>query len=398
MKIRKIVFLHVSFPEGGAERITLDIANYISSYNYEVYIFTCKLNMSRLALGAMNNITNIKLPDSQDINSMINADFMVDTIKDLSIDIFILPHCKLTSLQHIKSKVNCKIVFSHHGVPLWEVEDQLSIKKRKGTRTLLKALEWFIIRYPKYKLLKGYDKEYTKLYKKIYEQVDAYTVLCEEYKQTLVKKLRLDPLDNKIKVIHNPEKQIEKINLNKEKQLIYVGRMTYADKRIDRLIDIWGMLYNKLPEWELILIGDGSEKENLQKRVKEMGLKRIKFTGYTHNVQEHYRDASVLCLTSTFEGWGLCLTEAQANGVIPIAFGCSAGVKEILSPSGVNGFIVPPFHLKKYAKTLLMLLNNPQKLKEMQHNVITKSKKYSISAVGENWINLFNGLLAKDSE
>ena len=100
----------------------------------------------------------------------------------------------------------------------------------------------------------------------------------------------------------------------------------------------------------------------------------------------------MLCLTSTFEGWGLCLTEAQAHGVIPFAFGCSAGVKEILSPSGVNGYIIPPFSIRKYARSLVALLNNPSRIKEMQMNVIQKSKKYSTEAVGLSWLCLFDSL------
>lgn len=73
----------------------------------------------------------------------------------------------------------------------------------------------------------------------IYRTCDAFTVLCQPYQLILEKELKLST-NNKISVITNailPEKI--NYNLNKKKQLLYMGRMSYADKRIDRLIDIW---------------------------------------------------------------------------------------------------------------------------------------------------------------
>ncbi|EJW91084.1 glycosyl transferase group 1, partial [gut metagenome] len=143
----------------------------------------------------------------------------------------------------------------------------------------------------------------------------------------------------------------------------------------------WNHIYKKVPEWELILVGDGPEKEKLEKLALSLGAQRIKFMGHSAYPAAYYQQAAVLCLTSTTEGWPLCLTEAQANGVIPIAYACSAGVKEILSPSGTNGFLIPPFHKRTYAKTLCQLLLNPHLQKQMQQHVIQKAKDYSIEQV-----------------
>ena len=46
--------------------------------------------------------------------------------------------------------------------------------------------------------------------------------------------------------------------------------MTYENKRVDRLLDIWGMIFERVPDWELILGGGGHEKENLQKQSEHM--------------------------------------------------------------------------------------------------------------------------------
>ncbi len=117
---------------------------------------------------------------------------------------------------------------------------------------------------------------------------------------------------------------------------------------------------NKCRIGSCFLIGDGVERQNLQQKATAYNLQRIRFLGYQEDVSGFYREASVVCLTSTFEGWGLCLTEAQANGVVPVAYDCGAGVREIISPSGVNGFLVSPFNQSKYARTLLKLSEEPR--------------------------------------
>lgn len=154
--------------------------------------------------------------------------------------------------------------------------------------------------------------------------------------------------------------------MNKQNIVLFVGRLTYADKRVDMLIDIWNLLKGKTNDWKLIIVGEGPEKENLEAQVKKLNLTNVEFAGFSNNPKEYYDKAAILCMTSVFEGWGLVLTEAQANGVVPMAFGCSEGVKYILSPHQINGLIIPPFDKEIYAQNLLSLMNNKEKRLQIQ--------------------------------
>ena len=158
--------------------------------------------------------------------------------------------------------------------------------------------------------------------------------------------------------------------MNKQNIVLFVGRLTYADKRVDMLIDIWNLLKGKTNDWKLIIVGEGPEKENLEAQVKKLNLTNVEFAGFSNNPKEYYDKAAILCMTSVFEGWGLVLTEAQANGVVPMAFGCSEGVKYILSPHQINGLIIPPFDKEIYAQNLLSLMNNKEKRLQIQKNII----------------------------
>ena len=91
------------------------------------------------------------------------------------------------------------------------------------------------------------------------------------------------------------------------------------------------------------------------------------------------------------ESWGLCLTEAQANGVVPIAFDCSAGVRHILSPSGENGFLIPNGDILAFCEALVSLARrSPEDMNRLRRNVMEKSKMYSIENVGRLWLNMIS--------
>lgn len=64
-------------------------------------------------------------------------------------------------------------------------------------------------------------------------------------------------------------------------------------------------------------------KNKFRESSKKMNLQRLVFAGYISNMEPYYQNASIICLTSNFEGWPLCLTEALSYGVIPISFNCS---------------------------------------------------------------------------
>ncbi len=392
---KRIAFVHDDFPFGGAERVTLDLANYMSSIGYDVYVFTGTFHLNKLPVGISLNFKIVQLPEPGVAKSKRDALYMIDYIKKENIKVLVGVVLDIEHIKQIIAETNCRYIFAHHGTPFWEAQIKVDMAYLRSRKSFSARLEWYFISYPKYIWFEKHKARFYKNYLKTYNIADYYTVLCDDYKTQIAKALKLNVTNNKIRVIPNSEKTIDSPNLDKKKQILFVGRLSYSDKRVDRLIDIWERVYDQLSDWELIIIGDGEEKENLMNRVQKSNLLRIRFVGATSNVQAYYKEASILCLVSTFEGWGLCLTEAQSNGVVPIAFDCSAGVHSILSPSGVNGVLVPPFDLNRFAKELVALANDSDKLAQMRLNVLNKSKEYSIEVVGKMWMDLFDELIAK---
>ena len=391
--LKKVAFVHDTFPFGGAERVTIDIANYLSSNGFEIFIFTGKYNKHKLSQSLSNEVKVVELKEPIISKSKEDALELVKYINEINIQVLVCVVKELEYIDLILDNTKCKYVFAHHGTPFWEAQIKLDMARKRRNRSFGTLLEWIFVSYPKYHILKTHRRKFYKQYHKTYAKTDRYTVLCDDYKKEFIKSLGLNPENNNICVIPNLEHKVNDINLDKKKKILFVGRLSHSDKRVDRLIDVWERVYQEVLDWELIIVGDGEERANLEAKARNAKLERIKFIGATTDVKSYYDDASILCLTSTFEGWGLCLTEAQANGVVPIAFDCSAGVHHIIAPSGVNGFLIPCFDIQKYADALLQLINDDALLAKMRQQVLLKSEEYSSEVVGEKWKNLFDNLL-----
>lgn len=389
--IHNIAFIHGDFPFGGAERVTMDIASFLKGKGYRIFVFATCFIPEKMPQWAQSCIEVVTLPKKDLTDSLKDAEFIHDYIKSHDIETVVVVAKMLKHIQRIKDS-GCKIIYAHHNMPFHEAQAAIDRAWRKGRRNPLRFLEWVLISYPKYVLLGQARKREEIFYRETYSSSDRYVMLCDEYKDAIVRKLHLDPEKNKLRVIWNSEYIPEKINLDKKKKIIYCGRLSYADKRIDRLLNAWEIASKSLPEWDLTIIGEGKERKKLEKLTRNKKIPRVTFTGFTNKVSEYYEDASVLALVSTYEGWPLCLTEAQANGVIPIAFDSCAGIHRILEPSGKNGFLVKPFDIKKFAEAIVHVARmSEDERNQLRKNIIQKAKKeYSPSKIGAMWKGLFD--------
>ncbi len=389
---KKIAFIHDDFPGGGGERVTIDVANYLSSNNFKVYVFAGRYLKDRLPVDIPMGYEVIELPERYVETSMADARAMINTIKEKNIEVIISVGRNLLYTDEIKTATGCKYIFALHSVPFWEKEFEIERARKRRNHSFGSKMEWFLISYPKHFWFKKAYRKVRNRYISLYNEADRFTVLCDAFKNDLIKGLNLQPENNKVRVISNSERPAANLNLKKKKQILYIGRLSYVDKRVDRLLEVWKKIYQQLDEWELIIVGDGDERSNLEAQSQKYQLERIQFVGFSNDTSSFYRDASILCLVSTFEGWPLCLTEAQANGVVPVAFDCSAGVHQILAPTRVNGVLVPPYNIDAFADALLRLATDEKLLSEMQKNVIEKSSEYSIERIGKQWVDLLNEL------
>lgn len=384
----KIAFIHNNFPAGGAERVTIDIARYLkASGGYEVYVYASRIAESLLteevsALFVLRRIPTQAIP-------AIRAKKIEHYVREDGIDILVQVIKAIPGIEGIKARTGVRTVVACHGEPFWQRYAIMHRRQKGGLQKLL----WHLFNKKRYEDGTLAMKKAVARTKRDYLCSDAYVVLCQPYKYETAAGLGISTDGSHIYAIENSENAVEDVNYEKENIILFCGRFENWSKRIDMLLRIWSWVQDKMVDWKLVLVGDGADWNRMRLMAEEMSLERVSFEGRRNNVSDYYRKASVVVLTSETEGWGLTLTEAQAQGCICVAFGCSSGVKEVLSPDGECGFIIPAFDEEKYAETLLKIASmSDEDRMRIRKNSVAKRMQYAPEIIAEKWRLLFEEL------
>ena len=178
------------------------------------------------------------------------------------------------------------------------------------------------------------------------------------------------------------------------KKVIAIGRYTYQ-KGFERLIEAWRMISPQFPEWKLDIIGDGEERETLQCLIYHYGLeKTITLFKPMKEIAQAYCGASLLVLTSRYEGLPMVLLEAQTFGLPIVAFQCKCGPKDIVE-EGKTGFLVEEGNIREFAQKMALVMSDEELRKQMGRNAQTASLRYKEDSIMEKWMKLFDVLVKK---
>ncbi|MGQ9927622.1 MAG: glycosyltransferase family 4 protein [Chloroflexaceae bacterium] len=146
-----------------------------------------------------------------------------------------------------------------------------------------------------------------------------------------------------------------------EGRVILCVARQYPRKRIADLLRAFALLRSSFPDARLVIVGDGPEHARLRALAAALRLGvTVTFTGALPDdatVAAWYRRASIFCLPSVQEGFGIVFLEAMAAG-LPIVATTAAAVPEVV-PEGQAGLLVPPGDVHALAAALAELLEQP---------------------------------------
>ena len=172
--------------------------------------------------------------------------------------------------------------------------------------------------------------------------------------------------------------KIKKIHASSEKSdVVFAGRL-FSHKNVDMLIKSIVVLDENRPDIKCLIIGDGSEKKNLEALAQKLNLeKNIKFLGFLENHDDVYalmKSSKVFVLPSTREGFGMVVTEANACGIPVITINHKDNAARDLIEEGKNGFVCQ-LNEEEIAKRIMRILENSsgRKMKEVCMDL---AKKY----------------------
>ena len=175
------------------------------------------------------------------------------------------------------------------------------------------------------------------------------------------------------------------------KKVIAVGRYTHQ-KGFERLIEAWHILSPEFPDWKLDIIGDGEERDKLQQLIRFYHLEeQVTLASPTKSIDKVYLDASVLAMSSRYEGLPMVLLEAQAFGLPIVSFACKCGPKDIVADSE-TGFLVEENDIEGLARQLAKVMKDKNLRKQMGRKAKEASLRYAEDAVMAKWTALFDSL------
>ena len=133
------------------------------------------------------------------------------------------------------------------------------------------------------------------------------------------------------------EKKKEKFDFELENFYLAIGRLT-KQKNFKFLIEVFSE-FLKASNSNLVIVGEGEEKESLQKFIEKKNLRgRVFMVGFKNNVFKYFEKSKCFVLSSLWEDPGFVLVESAYMNVPIISSDCDNGPKEILA-YGKNGIL-----------------------------------------------------------
>lgn len=187
------------------------------------------------------------------------------------------------------------------------------------------------------------------------------------------------PNFSKYDIIHREEAAIKKL------RCLTIGRFTHQKgypENIDLLIRL-----SRLENVESVtVIGEGPFFEMLKNKVDEFGVHNLHLVEAPVDVYPFYLSNDLFLLPSRFEGFPMVLLEALSLGLVPIAYDCETGPKEILA---FDDFLVPLMDADIFVRKVQGI--DGAGLQAMQRKLSPIRAKYTKLGFHSDWRSLLNG-------
>jgi len=185
----------------------------------------------------------------------------------------------------------------------------------------------------------------------------------------------------------------EKLGLENEKLVMYVGRIVYH-KGLEYFVRSAKYLG---PDVKHLLVGTGDFRPELERIIEEEGIEdKVEFAGRVPNKElpDYYAAADVCVLPSVsrLEAFGIVALEAMASGT-PVIVSDIPGVREVIV-EGKHGLLCEPMNSQDLAGKIRTILSNPDLAEKMGINGRERVvNKFTWEKVAEDIMEVYEGLV-----
>lgn len=381
-----ILFL-AQFPidptKGGVQRVTSILSKEFQILGHDV-LFCSLTNNKTDDLILSENQYHVNINTLEDLSQLIT---------ELSIHVVINQagvYPEITKvLKHLRNtSQGLKILTVHHNciACLNERYKEIILGNpgiaNKVLRFIGNPLLWSVLRYRN-------RMKYKRLFQESVNVSDQLVLLAESYISELTA-LGVDT-KGKVQAISNPASFApQSASLaHKENRIVFVGRLSFTQKRVDKLMDVIARLHHTQQNWHFDIVGDGAQREWMQEYKSNNKLGRVYFHGYTEPAG-FLEKAKISLLTSDFEGFPMVIQEAQAYGVVPVVNPCFSAVHEVVGKNA--GIVLKDSKSEFMIKAVDDLIDAPAKLEALARGALGNDEKFNPAQIASKWIELIERL------
>jgi len=183
---------------------------------------------------------------------------------------------------------------------------------------------------------------------------------------------------------------------NGEPLLVHVSNFRPVKRPLD-CVEIFARVLKKVPNVRLVMVGDGSERVNVEHRAQCLGIyEKCSFVGKQPNIVDYLSASDVLLLPSEQESFGLAALEAMACEV-PVIASRVGGIPEVVT-DGETGFLSEVGDVEKMAEDAARLVADADLRRSMGQSARESAlSRYRTDIVIPQYIQFYETVLAKSS-
>ena len=375
---KKILLVYYKlFKPGGVAKVLTNLANSLSEEGYTVEI--------------------LLMMEEQEHFYPLNSNIKVHNIDTFSHWAWKICEFNNRHLRFIPKRNNINAYIHHIGVFLmlrnwmrknhqnydtiisawYKLSSFLALNKKASKKTIA----WEHVTYETGGLL--FKDTLRRYYKNLKGIVCINSPAIEHYKQYnktyFIPNIIGEPFENQ------PEISLE----NKENLISFVGRLD-REKNAIALLEIFKE--SKIhTDWKLQIIGDGSERKNLEQFVEKNQLQdRVIFYGTktSEEILKLLRRSKIFGFTSLKEALPTVLVEAMFCSNAIISYDCKDGPADIINDK--NGFLIPIHDKENFKQKLGILINNEEILNHYMTNAFVESQTWKKEKIVNKWIEILS--------
>ena len=346
--VEEIIFVHPSLLGGGAERVAIALANYFILHGFKFTFFLTK-----------NKGVSYEIPDGVKVIDE-NAGPTVNPVEQiLLIRQYIKKHPEAAIISFLPHQ-NMYTLLAAVGLP-----NRVVISIRNDPRfDFPKRSFLFLVRNLLYRRASAI----------VYQTIDQQTLMPKVLQKR--GSIILNPLSDNIPLPYEGLRQ---------KTVITSGRLE-EQKNHGMTIRAFALFHQKHPDYELLIYGEGSLKNELLRLAEELGVKEsVHFYGFRPDAVNQVRKASIFVMSSKYEGLSNSMLEALCMGVPTICTRCMGGGAEAVIEDTVNGLLVDIDDIVEETRLMNLLATDGDLASRLSHEARKLREIVGVETIGREW-------------